>query len=193
VSLDLRHLLARGPQKDSGKSRVKERTGVVIMRSPVRARILVVSDSASRGEREDRSGAAVRARLVAVGWEVAGLEIVADDEEMIRLQLKEWTDAGDCDVVFTVGGTGLGPRDVTPEATMAVVKKRVPGLEELMRAEGGKKTRRAALARGVVGVRHGKMVVNLPGSERGATETLEAILDLLPHAIELLHGKTEHA
>jgi molybdenum cofactor synthesis domain-containing protein len=92
----------------------------------------------------------------------------------------------------TTGGTGVGPRDVTPEATRAVIEKEIPGLAELMRAEGVKKTRRAALSRGVVGVRKGKLIVNLPGSPRGARESLESILDLLPHVVDLIQGRTAH-
>ena len=120
------------------------------------------------------------------------LDVLPDDEGRIQTALVAWTDGDDCDAVFTSGGTGLGPRDVTPEATQAVVEKQVPGLAELMRAEGVKKTRMAALARGIVGVRKGKLIVNLPGSPRGACESLESIIELLPHAINLLHGHTEH-
>ena len=163
------------------------------MAHPLRAKILVLSDAASRGEREDRSGAAVREILIAKGWTVAACEILADDAEPIRRRLESWTDAHNCDAVFTTGGTGLGPRDVTPEATRAVIEKEIPGLAELMRAEGVKKTRAAALSRGVVGVRKGKLIVNLPGSVRGARESLESILDLLPHAIDLVQGRTSHS
>ena len=158
----------------------------------LRARILVLSDAASRGQREDRSGPAVREILEAVGWTVADCEILADEAAAIRRQLELWTGAGDCDAVFTIGGTGVGPRDITPEATRAVIEKEIPGLAELMRAEGVKKTRQAALSRGVVGVRKGKLIVNLPGSVRGARESLEGILDLLPHTLDLVQGRTAH-
>ena len=130
--------------------------------------------------------------LEAHGWQVMACEILPDDAQQISERLVAWTDGDDCDAVITTGGTGLGPRDVTPEATRAVIEKEVPGLAELMRAEGVKKTRRAALARGVAGVRKGKLIVNLPGSVRGARESLESILDLLPHAIDLLQGHTAH-
>jgi molybdenum cofactor synthesis domain-containing protein len=162
------------------------------MSSQPRAKILVLSDASSRGERPDVSGPAVRELLEARGWQVAAIEILPDDIDMIRRRLEALTDADDCDAVVTAGGTGVGPRDVTPEATRAIVEKEVPGLAELMRAEGVKKTRRAALSRGIVGVRKGKLIVNLPGSPRGARESIESILDLLPHVIDLIQGRTSH-
>ncbi len=162
------------------------------MPRPLRAKILVLSDATSAGKREDRSGPIIRELLESRGWVVAESEVLSDDAERIRKRLKAWTAEEDCDAIFTTGGTGLGPRDVTPEATRAVIEREVPGLAELMRAEGIKKTRMAALSRGLVGVRKGKLIVNLPGSPRGARESLESILEVLPHAVDLVQGRTAH-
>jgi molybdopterin adenylyltransferase len=158
----------------------------------LRARVLVLSDATSQGRRVYLSGPAVREFLESRGWKVIASDLLPDEAEKIRQRLVQWTDAEDCDAIFTTGGTGLAPRDVTPEATRAVVEKEVPGLAELMRAEGLKSTRQAALSRGVVGVRKGKLIVNLPGSVRGARESLASILDLLPHAVDIAQGRTRH-
>jgi molybdopterin adenylyltransferase len=158
-----------------------------------RAKILVLSDLATRGEREDRSGPAVREILEAHGWRVTAFEVLPDELDQIRNRLEAWTDSEDCEAVFTSGGTGIGPRDVTPEATRSVIETEVPGLAELMRAEGTRSTPLAALSRAVAGVRKGKLIVNLPGSPRGARESLESIIKVLPHAIDQIQGHTGHS
>ena len=157
-----------------------------------RAKILVLSDACARGERKDLSGPAVREILERENWIVGACEVLPDETDRIRGCLEAWADGNDCDAIFTSGGTGLGPRDVTPEATRAVIEREIPGLAELMRAEGVKKTPRAALSRAVAGVRNRKLIINLPGSPRGARESLGSIIDLLPHAVDLLQGRTEH-
>lgn len=159
----------------------------------LRAKILVLSDLAVQGQREDRSGPVIRDVLEGHGWQVTALEVLPDDFDQICDRLKEWTDSGDCDAIFTSGGTGLGPRDVTPEATRSVIKTEVPGLAELMRASGIKSTPLAALSRSVAGIRNQKLIVNLPGSPRGAWESLDSIIDILPHAIDQIQGRTGHS
>ena len=130
--------------------------------------------------------------MVRHGWQVEECAILPDDAGELHRRLEGWSDAGDCDAIFTTGGTGLGPRDVTPEVTRTLAEREVPGLAELMRAEGLRKTRRAALSRGVVAVRKGKLIVNLPGSPDGARESLASLIELLPHAIDVLQGRTGH-
>ena len=153
-----------------------------------RVAILTVSDSCAQGRREDASGPAIREILSAGGFEIGHERVVPDDREAIARELTRFSGEGGCDLVFTAGGTGLGPRDVTPEATLSVCDKLVPGLGELMRMEGLKKTRNAVLSRGVAGVRGKTLIVNLPGSPRAVRECLGAILDILPHAIEMMRG-----
>ncbi|HEY6292289.1 MAG TPA: MogA/MoaB family molybdenum cofactor biosynthesis protein, partial [Terriglobia bacterium] len=161
----------------------------------MRAKILVLSDSTSAGLRQDQAGAAVKELLEAHGWTVTALDILPDRLDQITERLRAWSgdSDSDCDAVFSVGGTGLSPRDVTPEATRAVIEREIPGFAELMRAEGSKKNRRAALSRGLCGLRNGRLIVNLPGSTRGARESLEILIDLLPHAIDVAQGRTEHS
>ncbi|MCX5645162.1 MAG: molybdopterin-binding protein [Phycisphaerae bacterium] len=153
-----------------------------------RVAILTVSDSCAQGTREDASGPAIREILRAGGYEIGEERVVPDDRDAIARELIRFSDEGGCDLVFTTGGTGLGPRDVTPEATLSVCDRLVPGLGELMRAEGLKKTRNAVLSRGIAGLRGRTLIVNLPGSPRAVRECLEVILDILPHAIEMMHG-----
>ncbi|MDE3096595.1 MAG: MogA/MoaB family molybdenum cofactor biosynthesis protein [Chloroflexota bacterium] len=158
----------------------------------MRAAVLTVSDQGSRGERVDTSGPALRHLLAGIGAEVTRYDVVPDERERIAAVLRSWCDAGDLDLVVTTGGTGLAARDVTPEATGDVSERLVPGLAEVMRAEGLRHTRNAMLGRGIAAVRGRTLIVNLPGSERGARESLAAILDVIPHAVELLRGVTEH-
>lgn len=159
----------------------------------LRAKILVLSDLATKGEREDRSGPAVQETLESHGWHVTALEVLPDEFGQIRDRLMTWTDSEDCDAIFTSGGTGIGPRDVTPEATRSIIETEVVGLSELMRAEGTKSTPMAALSRAIAGVRKRKLIVNLPGSPRGARESLESIMMILPHAIDQIQGRTAHS
>ena len=158
----------------------------------LRAKILTVSDSASQGKREDLSGQAVRRLLERHGWQVLTNDIVPDDAEAIANCIRAWCQDPDVDLILTTGGTGLGPRDITPEATRPLLEREIPGLAEWMRAEGVKKTRRALLSRGLAGVSKGKLILNLPGSPRGAGESLESVVDLLPHVADLIRGKTRH-
>lgn len=152
------------------------------------AAILVTSDRASRGEYEDLTGPALGAFLVERGWRVVAIQVVPDDREAIAGILRAWCDADLAGLVLTAGGTGLGPRDVTPEATREILDKDLPGLPELMRIKGSAKTPRAALSRAVAGSRGSCLIVNLPGSPAGSVESLECILDLIPHAVEMLQG-----
>lgn len=154
----------------------------------MRVAILTISDTVSRGERPDRSGPAVRERCDKLGWKIVIEEILPDDRAKLSAGLARLADAGDVDAILTTGGTGLGPRDVTPEATKGICEKLVPGLSELMRERGRQSTPHAVLSRAVVGVRGSVLIVNLPGSPKGAVESLDAVADLLPHAVEVLRG-----
>jgi molybdenum cofactor synthesis domain-containing protein len=154
----------------------------------MRVAILTVSDSVSRGTNEDRSGPALAERCKSRGWEIVSTQICADDRHAIEMFLKTIADSHAADIILTTGGTGVGPRDVTPEATMAVADRLIPGFAETMRAEGLKKTPRAILSRAVAGIRGQTIIVNVPGSPKGAVESLDAIADLLPHAVEVVHG-----
>jgi molybdopterin adenylyltransferase len=152
----------------------------------IKAVVLTISDSASRGEREDLSGPAVVSELQSLRAEIVATEILPDERERIAARLRHYADAGAVNLILTTGGTGLGPRDVTPEATRDVIEREAPGLAELMRAESVKITPLGALSRSVCGARSRTLIVNLPGSVRGARENLQAIARLLPHAIALL-------
>jgi molybdopterin adenylyltransferase len=152
----------------------------------IRVGILTLSDRSSHGERADSSGPALASLVQARGWSVARQEILPDDEPTIRDTLIDWTDSGEMDVLLTTGGTGFSPRDVTPEATRAVIERDAPGLAEAMRAASLAITPHAMLSRIVAGIRKRTLIINLPGSPKGAVENLETVLPVLPHAIQLL-------
>lgn len=152
----------------------------------IRFGLLTLSDRSSSGQREDTSGPTLARLIEAEGWSVAKQQILPDEESAIRSILIEWAQAGTLDVILTTGGTGVAPRDVTPEATKAVIEREVPGLAEVMRAESLKKTPHAMLSRAVVGIRGRTLIVNLPGSPKGAVENFRAIQPVLPHAVQLL-------
>jgi len=151
--------------------------------------ILTVSDRGWRGEREDKGGQAIREVLSTLDVHIANYELVPDEKELIAQKLIQWADEDEVDVIVTTGGTGLSPRDVTPEATLSVIDRVVPGFAETMRAESLKKTPMAMLSRAVVGIRGMCLIVNLPGSPRAVRECLEPILPVLPHAVETLKGQ----
>ncbi|HYL37321.1 MAG TPA: MogA/MoaB family molybdenum cofactor biosynthesis protein [Bryobacteraceae bacterium] len=159
----------------------------------IQVAIVTVSDSAVAGTRSDRSGPALRERLEALGFSVRAQELVPDEREQIAAVLRKLADSAQTRVILTSGGTGVALRDVTPEATRDVIEREIPGLAELMRAEGLKSTPNAALSRAVAGVRGCSLIVNLPGSPKGAVESLDTIAKLIPHIVDLLEGRTSHA
>jgi molybdopterin adenylyltransferase len=155
---------------------------------PMRVGVLTISDRASSGEREDRSGPLLKEKVQDQGWDVAVFAVVSDEQTEIEEHLRRWVDSGEVDLILTTGGTGFSPRDRAPEATRAVVERLAPGLVEAMRAASLKVTPHAMLSRAVAGIRRNTLIVNLPGSPRAAKENLEVILPALPHAIDLLKG-----
>lgn len=155
------------------------------------AAVLTLSDKGAAGLREDTSGPAIRERLAQLGITVSEHAIQSDDPDAIAARLREWIARG-FDLIVTTGGTGFGPRDNTPEATQQVIEREAPGLAELMRAEGLRKTPMAALSRGLCGIAGRTLIVNLPGSERAVRENLDALAPVLPHALQLIAGDTEH-
>jgi molybdenum cofactor synthesis domain-containing protein len=156
----------------------------------IRVAILTVSDGCAAGTREDVSGARLAQAVRELGWSVVESRVVPDEIPAILVALEDLSGA---DVVLTTGGTGVAPRDVTPEATRQFSSREVPGLAELMRAEGRKSTKFAPLSRGTAVTRGRTLVINLPGSPRGALESLQAVSELVPHVVDLLHGRTEHS
>jgi molybdopterin adenylyltransferase len=154
--------------------------------------VITVSDSVVAGTRQDRSGPAVRERLESFGWTVSAVELVPDESLQIAEAVRNLANSGDFSVILTTGGTGVALRDVTPEATRSVIEREIPGLGELMRFEGQKFTSHAVLSRGLAGVRGRTLIVNLPGSPKGAVESLDAIAKLIPHVVDLLEGRTLH-
>ena len=157
----------------------------------MRVGLLTISDKGSRGERDDTSGAAIRG-LVGESGDIVRYEVVPDERQQIAATLADWCDSGEIDLILTTGGTGLAERDVTPEATLDIAHRAAPGIAEAMRAAGLEKTPMAMLSRAVAVVRGSTLIVNLPGSEKAVRENLAAILSVLPHAVQLLRGDTEH-
>lgn len=155
-----------------------------------KAVVITVSDSAARGERQDASGPAVAEQLTAAGFQVVHREVIADEQDEIISAITGF--ALNADLIVTTGGTGIAPRDVTPEATRLACSREVPGIAERMRAVGAEHTPYAALSRGICAVRGQTLVLNLPGSPQGAVESLAAVVELLPHALRLLRGETGH-
>lgn len=153
----------------------------------IRFGILTLSDRSSRGERADASGPALANLIQAGGWSVARQALLPDEESAIRELLAAWADSGELDVIVTTGGTGFSPRDVTPEATRTVIEREAPGIAEAMRAASLQITPHAMLSRVVAGIRKKTLIINLPGSPKGAVENLQVVIPVLPHAVQLLH------
>ena len=154
--------------------------------------IVTISDSASAGTRPDLSGPALEARISELGWTVVERSLVPDNAEAIAKTLSALADFDAIDVVLTTGGTGVSPRDVTPEAVRTIADKEIPGFGELMRSEGRKSTKFAPLSRASAYARRATLILTLPGSPRGAVDSLNAVAELIPHVVDLLHGRTEH-
>ena len=154
----------------------------------IKIAVLTISDSCTEGNREDVSGKTIVDMLSEETFEVCEKKIVADDHEKIVNILKSFSDEQGVDVVLTTGGTGPGPRDVTPEATASVCERMIPGFSEILRVEGFRKTPKAILSRGVAGMRKNTLIINLPGSPKAVRECLEIILDVIPHAVKMMRG-----
>ena len=156
--------------------------------NPIEIAVLTASDRSSLGETEDISGPLVSEMIKTIDGRTAAYDVVPDEIPAIKEKLIYYCDDLKVNVVITTGGTGFSGRDVTPEATGQVIEKLIPGLPELMRAEGLKKTKKAVLSRGIAGIRRNTLIINLPGSPKAVRESLEAILDLIPHSLEMLKG-----
>ncbi len=154
--------------------------------TPIRVGILTVSDRSSRGQRDDLSGPAIVSFCAGQGWEVSNIATLPDEQDQITELLAKWADAGDLDLIFTSGGTGFAPRDVTPEATLAVLQKRTPGIDEMVRAHSTQFTPFAALSRATSGIRGHCFILNLPGNPKAVNQVLSLVAPLLPHAVALL-------
>lgn len=154
----------------------------------IRTAILTISDLCSQGKRADTSGQTIEQMLPEKEFEVADKAIIPDDYSKITKTLRRFSDELKIDIVLTTGGTGLGPRDVTPEATTAVCDRMAPGFSEILRSESYKKTPNAMLSRGVSGMRDNTLIINLPGSPKAVRECMEIILDVLPHTVEMIRG-----
>ncbi len=155
----------------------------------IKVGILIISDKGSKGEREDLSGKVIEEVVKKINGEVKYYQIIPDEKDIIQEELIKAVDKLHLDLILTTGGTGLAKRDVTPDATLEVIEKEVSGISEIIRSESFKKTNRAILSRGVAGIRKESLIINLPGSPKGVRESLEIILEALPHGIEILKGQ----
>ncbi len=157
----------------------------------LRFAVLTVSDRSSRGERPDSSGPVLVERVQANGWQVVQQQIIPDDMDALQSTLSTWADGGGIDIILTTGGTGFAPRDVTPEATRAVIDREAPGLAEAMRMASAAKSKHAMLSRATAGLRGRVLIINLPGSPKAAVENLETVMPALEHAVQLLREDPE--
>ena len=155
----------------------------------IKVGVLTISDKGSRGEREDLSGKVIEEVIRKINGEVKYYQIIPDEKNIIQEELIKAVDKLHLDLILTTGGTGLGKRDVTPEATSAIIEKEVPGISEIIRSESFKKTNRAVLSRAMAGIRKESLIINLPGSPKGVRESLEIVLEILPHGIGILKGQ----
>lgn len=154
----------------------------------IRAVIITVSDRGARGEREDKSGPEIAGMLGTIGIEIVGSVIIPDEGEQIRRVLLEWSEGGKADLILTTGGTGVSPRDVTPDATREVIEREIPGMGEAMRRQSSAVTPHAMISRALAGIRGRTLIINLPGSPKGARENLGAVMPALLHAVEKIQG-----